>query len=230
MNQIKNMRPGVEEGQKHPWNYFCPRWNDFPEDIRKQVETGKKVFNRTNMKPYMHSRNNVMERNVVVDPHSLLNEGGAFYTWCPGKDNVWQENIVFVSHAMPGSSIYALDDMGEYFTVKDNIFWVNGKILNGVGARSNERDNKISGNVRVMFKPEHAARHKRGLGSWWKNVPGRKELDSMFAEIHADVEKSPWKTWPGNPSIGIPGIDKNTKLQNTAGPELPKGSNVTIEE
>jgi hypothetical protein len=223
------MKPGCpSEGQWHPWNYFCPRWEDFPQEARTAVERRKRYFNRTNMKPYMHSRNNLIEHNIISDPHSLLNEGGAIYAWCPGKDNVWKENIVYVSHAMPGSSIYALDDLAEYFTVEDNVFWVNGVILNGVGARSTERGNKISGNHRVMFKKEHGARRKKGLGSWWKNEPDRKSLDKLFTVIKAEVDKQ--GGWPGNPPVGIPGLDKSTTVTN--GPEmvLPEGSNVTIEE
>jgi hypothetical protein len=110
------------------------------------------------------------------------------------------------------------------------VFWVNGSILNGVGARSTERGNKISGNHRVMFKPQYASRKKRGLGSWWTNEPGRESLDKLFAQIESDVSKSQWKGWPGNPPIGIPGIDKTAALHTGAGPVLPKGSHVTIEE
>jgi hypothetical protein len=229
MNELKHMKCGYTmEGQRSPWNYFCPRWDDFSQEIRTAVENKKPYFNRTNMKPYMHSRSNIIEYNVIVDPHSLLNEGGAIYAWCPGKDNVWRKNIVYVSHAMPGSSIYALDDLAEYFTVEDNIFWVNGTILNGVGARRGERGNKISGNHRVMFKAKDAARRKNGLGTWWKNETGRESMDKLFAVIKTEVDKQ--GGWPGSPDVGIPGLDKNTKLIN--GPEmvLPEGSNVTIEE
>ena len=78
------------------------------------------------MKPYIHSNANLLEKNVVVNPHTLLNEGGAIYAWSTGKDNIWRQNLIFVNHAMPGSSVLALDDLTEYFTVERNVFWVHG--------------------------------------------------------------------------------------------------------
>ena len=206
MNQAKMMIPGVWEGQWHVWAHFRPLIDDFPAEVVEKIKKGTQRFNRESMKPYMHSNSNLVERNVIVEPHSLLNEGGALYAWCPGKGNRWLENVIFVSHAMPGSSILALDDLAEYFTVERNVFWVNGRILDGVGARSGERGNVLRNNHRVMFKPEHSARRKTGFGKWWVNHKGREKLDELFAKIYANVKKQ--GGWPGDPDIGIPGIGK----------------------
>ena len=229
MNQIKMMEPGHFDGLWQWWNYFCPRLQDFPENIQKNLKKGKYRFNRETMKPYMHSRENNISCNLIVEPHSLLNEGGAIYAWCPGKNNVWKKNIIYVSHAMPGSSVLAMDDLAEYFTVTDNVFWVNGNILNGVGARPTERGIVAKNNYRVMFKPEFKARQRGKLGKWWTNDKGRKPLDKLFDEILTSVVDSKWKNWPGNPSVGIPGLDKVTKAVKGKREELPEGSHVTIE-
>jgi len=228
MNQAQMMFPGTWEGQRHVWAQFQPRIQDFPAEIVAKIKAGTQRFDRETMKPYMHSNKNAVEKNVVVEPHSLLNEGGAIYAWHPGKGNLWRENVIFISHAMPGSSILALDNLSEYFTVQKNVFWVNGGILDGVGARDGERGNLISDNHRVMFKPQHSARRKKKLGSWWHNHTGREKLDELFAKVHAEVNDQ--GGWPGTPEIGIPGIDAKAVL--TTGPEmvLPEGSNVTIEE
>jgi len=197
MNQAKYMIPGTWEGQWHAWAHFRPLIQDFPPDVVENIRANKGGFHRENMKPYMHSNSNVVERNVVVEPHALLNEGGAIYAWCPGKGNQWLQNAIFVSHAMPGSSILAPDDLAEYFTVEENVFWVNGRILNGVGARSGERGNVIRDNHRVMFTLGHRASHKRGLGSWWHNHAGREKLDELFASIAAEVKAQ--GGWTGTP-------------------------------
>ena len=228
MNQVAKMIPGTWEGQWHVQGYFRPLIHDFPSDVVKKIKSGKQRFDRETIKPYMHSNSNLIERNVIVEPHSILNEGGALYAWSSGKGNKWSENVIFVSHAMPGSSILALDDLAEYFTVEGNVFWVNGHILNGVGARGGERGNVIKNNHRVMFKPEHRARIKTGFGKWWVNHAGRKKMDDLCAIIFVKVKKK--GGWLGNPDIGIPGIDKNTILKNAPEVVLPKGSNVTIEE
>jgi len=105
---------------------------------------------------------------------------------------------------MPGSSILALDDLAEYFTIEGNVFWINGKILDGVGMRKNERGNVAKNNVRVMFKKEQEARRKDGLGTRWINVEDRLPLDKLLTSIKTDIEKTEWKNWPGNPDTGIP--------------------------
>jgi hypothetical protein len=230
MSNINMMEPGHFTGQWQEWNYFCPRLQDYPEDIRKGIRKGEYIFDRETVKPYLLTNKNYVFRNVIVEPHSLLNEGGAIYAWCTGKDNIWNENVIFVSHAMPGSSILALDDMAEYFTVVGNVFWVNGKILDGVGMRKNERGNMAKNNIRVMFKKDQEARRSDGLGTRWINDEGREPLDKLFAKIKAEIKKTGWKSWPGDPAIGIPEPDSITTLKKGKDLVLPEGSNVTIED
>ncbi|NWK57346.1 right-handed parallel beta-helix repeat-containing protein [Verrucomicrobiaceae bacterium N1E253] len=227
MSDKKLFFPGTRDGQWHAWNYFCARPQDFPKEIQEGVKNGTYRFNRETMKPYMHSRNNLIEKNVISEPHSKLNEGGALYAWCTGKDNVWRKNVIFKSRSMPGSSILALDDIAEYFTIEDNVFWINGKILDGVGARGTERGNTASGNIRVNFRKDHQARRRGNLNKWWVNVSDRAPLDKLLNEIRTEVSSK--GGWPTLPEIGIPSEGETiTKY----GEEItqPKGSHVTIEE
>lgn len=228
MNMPSRFFKGVYQGQWHEWNFFCLRSEDFPKEVQDAIRAKKPYFNRENMKPYLHSRKNVVEYNVISEPQTKLNEGGAIYAWCIGKDNLWRKNVIFKSRAMPGSSVLALDDIAEYTTVKDNVVWVNGRILEVVGARSSERGNVISGNVRVNFKKEHQARRgHNNLGKWQVNVDGREPMDTLLGEITSEVGKR--GGWPGNPAIGIPKPGEEiTKYGEQL--ILPKGANVTIEE
>jgi len=230
MSDINLMEPGHFQGQFQQWNYFCSRLEDYPPEIQEGIRTAEYKFDRETIKPYLLSNENYVYRNVIVEPHAMLNEGGAIYAWCTGKGNVWKENVIFVSHSMPGSSILALDDIAEYFTVVGNVFWVNGEILDGVGMRKNERGNIARDNIRVMFRKKQQASRKYGLGKYWKNVKSRRPLDELFAEIKKDIEKTEWKSWPGNPDIGIPGPNDKNGLKKGKDLVLPDGSNVTIEE
>jgi len=230
MSDINLMEPGHFKGQFQQWNYFCPRLEDYPKDISDKVRSGEYKFDRETIKPYLLSNNNNIFRNVIVEPHAMLNEGGAIYAWCTGKGNVWKENIIFVSHSMPGSSILALDDVAEYFTIERNVFWINGKILDGVGMRKNERGNIAKNNIRVMFKKGQGASRKNDLDTYWINVKGRQPLDELLATIKTNIEKTKWKNWPGNPEIGIPNHDDKSWLKKVKDKVFPKGSNVTIEE
>lgn len=228
MDSPGNMIPGSWNGQVHDWAKSQPRIQDFPADVVAGIKGRTYHFDRDTMKPYIHSNANLLEKNVIVNPHSLLNEGGAIYAWSTGKDNLWRENLIFVNHAMPGSSVLALDDLTEYFTVEKNVFWVHGIILNGVGNRKNERGNTIRDNHRVMFRPEHAARVKNGLGSWWIDHEGREPFDTLYATIKTEVDSK--GGWPGNPAIGIPGIDPTAKLGGEVEMAVPKNAPVTIQE
>ena len=228
MSDLEKFFPGSYKGQWHAWSYFCPRPQDFSKEIQEGVRNRTFKFDRETMKPYIHSRNNLIEYNVISEPHSKLNEGGAIYAWCVGKGNVWRKNVIFKSRAMPGSSILALDDIAEFTTITDNVFWINGQILNGVGSRSNERGNVISGNIRVNFIDEHAARRDHDkLGKWWSNVNGREPLDQLLKEITDEVQEQ--GGWLTAPEIGIPNPNEPiTKYGELI--VLPKGANVTIEE
>ena len=230
MSDINLMEPEHFKGQLQQWNYFCPRLEDYPQDIRDKVRSGEYKFNRETVKPYLLSNNNNIFRNVIVEPHSMLNEGGAIYAWCTGKGNVWKENVIFVSHSMPGSSILALDDVAEYFTIEGNVFWINGKILDGVGMRKNERGNIAKNNVRVKYNKKQKASRRDNLGTYWVNVKGRKPLDKLLAAIKTDIEKTKWKNWLGNPETGIPNRNDKTWRNKVKDNVLPEGSNVTIEE
>ncbi|MCK5775568.1 MAG: right-handed parallel beta-helix repeat-containing protein, partial [Bacteroidales bacterium] len=165
---------GNYEGQWHSWNYFQIRTEDFSKEIQNGIRNETFKFDRENVKPYLHTRNNLVENNIISEPHSKLNEGGAIYAWCTGKNNVLRSNAIFKSRGMPASSIIALDDVAEYFTITDNVYWIHGPILNGVGARPTERGNVISGNIRVNYIKEHAQSHDRDkIGSWYTNDSGR---------------------------------------------------------
>ena len=230
MNEAIKMFPGTYIGQWHVWSYFQPRAQDFPKEIQDGIKNGTYKFTRESIKPYMHSRNNVIENNIISEPHSKLNEGGAIYAWCTGKDNLWRNNIIFKSRAMPGSSILALDDVAEYTTITENVFWINGKILDGVGARSDEIGNVISKNVRVNYRRKYRSSRGReniGKGKWWVVNSGRKPLDELINSITTEVEKR--GGWLNNPENGIP---KKGEIITKYGEliTLPEGANVTIEE
>ncbi len=194
---------GSFEGQVDKSDMFKTRWEDVSSEMMEKLRTGWKP-NNVEMKPFLHSGNNNVSYNVIVEPHSKLNEGGAIYAWWCGNGNVWEKNLVYKNGAMPGSSIFALDDRAEYVTVKDNVAWIHGKILNLVGARAQEKGNVISGNVRVKFRPEWVSRYKNKIGDWWVNKETREDFDWLYREIKTGADQL--GGWPGDPDVGIPGF------------------------
>lgn len=213
---------GSWEGQVDKYDMFKPRWQDLSEEVTQKLKKGWKPNPHTmEMKQYLHSRDNRIAYNVIVEPHTKLNEGGAIYAWWCGKGNVWQKNLVYKNGAMPGSSIFALDDRAEYVTIQDNVAWIHGKILNLVGARPQEVGNVISGNVRVCFRPEWISRYKDKIGKWWTNEEGREPFDHLYRDIKNAVNQR--GGWPSSPDVGIPGFGKtNSPADSDAATDLPK--------
>jgi hypothetical protein len=199
----------TNHGQVDPWNYYNIRLEDFPPAVQAEIRAGKHhPFDRETAKPYFHSNGNRYENNIVVEPEMLLDEGGAIYAWCAGKSNVWSGNLVFKSAAMPGSSILALDDCAEYFTITGNVIWVNGRAACGtIGVRASERGNVIHDNIRADFKPEFAdggGGNLNGIAQDFYITDTSREPAYQLLKVITDkaaVEGG----WLGNPQPGIPG-------------------------
>lgn len=227
VNNPKNFFPEYQVGEYLWWKQYQIRYQDFSQNVQDGIRKGTFKFDRETIKPYLHARNNLVKCNIISEPHTKLNEGGAVYAYSVGKGNKWVDNIAFKSSGMPASSIYALDDLAEYHTVQNNIYWINGKILNGIGARPEERGNIISGNVRVNYRPEFEARRDLDkLGTWYVNETGRKTLDKKIKVIEKEVNRL--GGWPKYSKIGIPKSENGLPNLNEQY-ILPEGAHVTIE-
>jgi len=218
------------EGEFKYWEMFRIRSEDFPKQIQDGVRNKTYKFNRDSVKPYMHTRNNLVENNIVVEPEQLLDEGGAIYAWWCGKDNAWKDNLVFKSSGMPGSSILALDDVAEYFTITGNVIWMEGRAACGtIGVRPAERGCVIKDNIRACFKPEFAdggGGNRNGIKEgFYTTDPTREPVDRMIKTITDKVNAA--GGWLGNPKTGIPGPGEPLKVQGEH--TLPPGSRMTIQ-
>lgn len=220
--------PVDADRQFKEWSMFGIRSQDFPQELQDAVRAGKNPFDREKAKAYLHTRENLIENNIVVEPEQILDEGGAIYAYWCGKGNIWKDNLVFKSSGMPGSSILALDDVAEFFTITGNVIWVNGKAACGtIGMRPNERGNVIHDNIRAAVVPAHRdAPHWVGVKRKFHiDEPGRESVYKLQQQIVDKVAAA--GGWPGNPDTGIPkpGEDIKDAVQRT----LPKGSHLTIE-
>jgi hypothetical protein len=214
----------TSKGQFDWWNLYNVRLQDFPADIQAEIRAGKSHgFDRETAKPYFHSNGNIYENNIVIEPEMLLDEGGAIYAWCPGKGNVWKDNIIFKSSGLPGSSIIALDDLAEYFTITGNVIWVEGRAACGtIGVRASERGNIIHDNIRAAFKPEYAdggGGNLNGIAKGYYATDTTRE--PVYQLLKTIAEKAGQEGgWLGNPKPGIPAagepvkpVDKRVKVK-----------------
>lgn len=202
-----------------------------PAGTARRILDGTLVIPHNDAAKYLHTARNLVERNLVVEPEQMLDEGGAIYAYGTGHGNIWRENIVFKSSGFAQSSILALDNAAEYFTLTGNVIWVNGRAGAGtIGVRPVERGNVIHDNVRVQFDPKFADPRTPNLDGvkkgFYRTETGRESLDKLLASITAEVGKS--GGWLGNPKVGIPGPgEPMTKGKEKDAP--PKDAHLTIE-
>lgn len=221
--------PVDADRQFKEWSMFGIRSQDFPREIQDGVRARTYRFNRESVKPYLHSRENLIENNIVVQPEQILDEGGAIYAYWCGKGNIWKDNLIFKSSGMPGSSILALDDVAEYFTITGNVIWVNGPARCGtIGMRPNERGNVIKDNIRAAFVPAHAdgATNVNGIKMGFYTTdttrdPAYRLLQTITARAAAEGGM------PGNPESILP--RPGEEIKDAVQRVLPKGSHMTIE-
>ncbi|MBD3321475.1 MAG: hypothetical protein GF350_10320 [Chitinivibrionales bacterium] len=92
------------------------RWNELPAQ----------VFTRGNVLPYLHSRNNVIEKNIVADCMLKLADGGAYYTWSCGAYNEFKDNLThYTTMPLDTRRSYAvyMDDNVDSTLLQSNISW-----------------------------------------------------------------------------------------------------------
>ena len=106
-------------------------------------------------KDYLHSGDNLVEKNVVLEYLLRAGDGGALYTWAAGNNSVWRENLAYKSTDMNNHMPLYLDNHSDYTTVEDNIVWAPANVtvedrsyyLKEAVPRA-PTTNVISGNVR----------------------------------------------------------------------------------
>ena len=77
------------------------------------------------VKPFLHSGGNWISRNIVDEFMTTLGDGGAWYTWSAGHDNVWLENLAKrVKHHSHGWVLY-MDDWTGRALIQDNLSWAD---------------------------------------------------------------------------------------------------------
>jgi hypothetical protein len=200
---------------------FSVDFSTYPPEVLEQVKAGKEYFNMENYRELaIHSRNNRIARNIAFECHTRLEEGGALYTWCPGKGTQLVENVIYKSHELPGSSVISLDDHSEYLTVTGNVVWCEGRAGCGtIGVRDQEKGNVFTGNIRSF--------DKYGDAKLCEGEPGHEKFDALHQSIKAEVDKA--GGWPGNPDLNAM-IEKlkNSKDRFELTPEQVKAMNKMI--
>ncbi|QUH29314.1 carbohydrate-binding protein [Vallitalea guaymasensis] len=101
-------------------DFYQLRDSELPDDLTEH-----------SVKAYLHSENNVVEKNIVRDYMMKLNDGGALYSWHCGDGTKWKGNILYRINPLSGLYMYNiyLDSSSNYCTLSNNITWCNNTHL-----------------------------------------------------------------------------------------------------
>jgi hypothetical protein len=110
----------------HNHIHHMPRYGTTIKGLRYQV-LREQVAGVTwdNHYDFLHSRNNVIAFNDIHHANQDSQDTGAMESWGPGRDNVYDHNLVHDSGNAEfdlQSGMY-LDDATDHFTVTNNIIW-----------------------------------------------------------------------------------------------------------
>jgi hypothetical protein len=103
-------------------------------------------FDNVSMRPFLHSGNNLIDRNICDHYMQKLDDGGALYTWEAGTHNVWTGNVGERRVAWGKNTVSLhLDDDTMLNVFTDNLFWSPGRemINNSYNDTNVLKDNEI---------------------------------------------------------------------------------------
>ncbi len=110
---------GVDAYGKARAQYFT-RWEDFPDGRASR-------FTRETFKPYLHSTDNKVHHNIIIDYLEVLSDGAPLYSWSTGMGNLYYSNLMKRGNtSIEGQkwvfAIY-LDDNVDGAVVTGNVVW-----------------------------------------------------------------------------------------------------------
>ncbi len=137
----------------HNHIHHMPRYGTTIKGLRYQV-LREEVAGVTwdNHYDFLHSRNNLIAFNDIHHANQDSQDTGAMESWGPGRDNVYDHNLVHDSGNAEfdlQSGMY-LDDATDHFTVTNNIIW-------GIAGTSNNQPifakgigNRVENNILIV--------------------------------------------------------------------------------
>lgn len=129
----KDFNPTVKRGGMGAKNWYDSygsmeamykaRYHELPK-----YEDQPEAFTRDGFKQFLHSRNNNISNNIIINYMSELGDGGGLYAWGCGKGNVFENNLLQKPKHKKGQHlviIIYMDDHVDHAVVKGNIAWAD---------------------------------------------------------------------------------------------------------
>lgn len=145
-------------------------------------------LDNTSMRPFLHSGNNQVVRNICDRFMLKLEDGGCLHTWQSGTHNVWVGNVGERTYVGPGiSCILYPDDDTAFNTYESNTFWTPGPAIHNNSHNDTNifKDNEISPDKPARYDAARQAilDEIRAKGIWRTLPPSDSGSDSTRDEV-----------------------------------------------
>jgi len=158
----------------------------------------RKEWTEHNVKDVLHSGDNRIERNIVLNYMLKLNDGSALYCWGVGENNIWRENIIARTTDTEKSNAIYMDDETHFALVEGNRVW--GPIPRAWFDNSHDAQGRPIAEACENTDPLPVA--SGGCSNTYRNNLASPDVkpagyDELLAQIVADVKQH--GGWLGNP-------------------------------
>lgn len=86
-NNMDPLDPGGIDSYGRARAQYQTRWEDLPDGRNSR-------FTRESFKPYLHSSDNKVHHNIIMDYLMVLSDGAPLYSWSSGMGNLYYHNLM----------------------------------------------------------------------------------------------------------------------------------------
>ncbi|HPN35204.1 MAG TPA: right-handed parallel beta-helix repeat-containing protein [bacterium] len=188
---LDNQDPGAVDAYGRAAAQFATRWQDFPQGRNS-------VFTRETFKRYLHTANNRVHHNIILEYMEKLSDGAPLYAWASGLGNQFYKNAMKRSPlTIDGQKwLFALylDDQVDGAVMAENVVW--GQVIT---AASSPGWRLAAGPVVYGQPYEENIFYNKGLNLWYGNEHGFPQKPAGYDALMKEIELCGRQLggWPG---------------------------------
>ncbi|MBN1542211.1 right-handed parallel beta-helix repeat-containing protein [candidate division KSB1 bacterium] len=189
---LDKQEPGGVDSYGNARAQYATRWQDLPAGRES-------TFTRENFKKYLHTSNNKIHHNMVIEYLEKLSDGAPLYSWSTGMGNLFDRNLMQRRDIeIPQQKwIFALymDDYVDGAVLTDNRVW--GPVCT---AESSPGLQLISKD-RVWGQPySDNAFYNKGLNLWSGNIQSFPQKPAGYDDLMREIVSLGLEQggWPGD--------------------------------
>ena len=169
-NNVDLADPGGVDAYAIARAQYQTRWQDMPKGRASR-------FTAESFKPYLHSTNNHVHHNIIIDYLEVLSDGAPLYSWSSGMGNLYYNNL-----------------MKRRMTTIEGQKWVFAVYMD-----DNADGAVLFGNIVWSQTHPGVIFHNKGVNMWSGNVQSFPEKPAGFDSLLTSIAHQGMRDggWPG---------------------------------